>query len=429
MVNGLALSSIALLGAAAGADDLAAQLQAALDQIVSSQLHQYPTLSMSFAWKDGRTEVAVASGEVLGRAATVDDTYLYGSGTKPVTAASIFRVIDQGLVKAEDKVHTILDPYLKRMGQPSTEEYFGKEFMNSSVLSLVRMSSGIRDFEDDFSFDKEVLADSDKFWRDYPYDAMNFSVSAKNIAAGGGSGPLICPTTGECSSYSSTGYDVAGLVLAALLEPEKPWYDFDLGSVLFPDRSKVPSMKFPTGGEKISKSITVPGSSVSPQFSPEPITIYDQDASVLGFTCGNMAARPTDVARFFFWLLGSDVKEGHLISEASSAEMTRTQILTKGWAAGYLAYGAGIQDKFYGDYLQKKALAVKGHEGDTYAFISTSGYVPELEGAFSFIANTDAGDLPLIGICPMLEIVKRFVTGNHSADLGCRAFPSEETLV
>jgi len=430
MVKGMAFSSLAFLVAFVGADDLTSNLQAVLDEMVSSHLAQYPTLSMSFAWKDGETEVAVASGKVLGRAATVDDTYLYGSGTKPVTAASIMRVIDQGLVKADDKVYTILDPYLKRMGKPSTEEYFGPEFKNSTVLSLIRMSAGIRDFEDDYSFDKEVLADSARFWRDYPYDAMNFSVSAKNVAGGGGSGPLICPTDGECSSYSSTSYDVAGLVLTALVEPEKLWSDFDLGSVLFPDRSKVPSMKFPNGGEKISASLTVPGSSVSPAFSPEPITIYEQDASILGFTCGNMAARPTDMARFFYWLLDAEGdEEVHLISRAAAAEMTRTQLLTRGWAHGYLAYGAGIQDRSYGDTRNKKAVAVKGHEGETYAFVSASGYVPELKGGFSLIANTDVGNLPINGACPMLEVVKRFVTGNASVDLGCRAFASDDIVV
>lgn len=174
------------------------------------------------------------------------------------------------------------------------------------------MAAGIRDFEDDFSFDKEVLGNGERFWNNYPYDAMNFSASDINVKAGGGEGPLICPTGGNCTSYSSTSYDVAGVLLTAALEPKNQWYDFDLGTVLFKDRSMVPSMHFPNGNSKIKETLTVPGYSIDPEFSPDPVTIYEQDASILGFTCGSMVAAPRDVARFWYWLLDSEGdKENH----------------------------------------------------------------------------------------------------------------------
>lgn len=416
----------AIFGAIAAADDLQSQLQQALDQVVAGHLGTFPNLSLSFAWKDGSQEVAVASGVVLGRSATQEDTFLYGSGTKPVTASSVMSLIDQGLVKGDDKAYTILDPYFAEMGQPSMADIFGEGIKNATVLSLIRMSAGIRDFEDDYTFDQEVLSNGTKFWDNYPFDAMEFSVSDLNVKAGGFDGPLICPAGGNCTSYSSTSYDVAGLLLTAVLQSQSSWVDFDLGNVLFKGhRSEVPSMQFPTGGSKISDFLTVPGYSVDPSFSADPVTIYEQDASILGFTCGNMVSRPTDVARFWYRLF--DEEHADLISKESQEEMKSTQTLTRGWAAGYLHYGAGIQDRQYGG--RNTHLDVKGHEGATYAFLSASGYVSELKGSFSMVGNTDVGGLPITVACPMLEIVKRAVTGNATFSLGCRNVLDAEVVV
>merc|ERR1712084_175289 len=105
------------------------------------------------------------------------------------------------------------------------------------------MGGGIRDFEDDYSYDVWVLGNGSKVWE--PYAAMNFSVSDVNIKAGGGEGPLIC-NPGECTAYSSTSYIVAGLLLASVLTPESDWFDFDLGDAIFTEdqRKEYPSMHF-----------------------------------------------------------------------------------------------------------------------------------------------------------------------------------------
>merc|ERR1712072_1117889 len=93
---------------------------------------------------------------------------------------------------------------------------------------------------------------------------MSWSVSPQNIQAGGSGGePLYCKPS-QCRAYSSTGFEVAGLVLAATLNPAGRWYDFDLGKALFDDPSAYPQMFFPPKGQehvKISKYLTVPGQS------------------------------------------------------------------------------------------------------------------------------------------------------------------------
>lgn len=403
--------------------DRTEQLQQRLDAVVEHYRFQYPNLTMSFAWKDAQSESAVASGSVLGREPTTEDTFLYGSGTKPITAAAIMRLIDQGKVKSDDKIHVYLDPYLKSQGKKSLTDYFGPGILKATVFELINMGAGIRDFEDDYSFDKWVLGNGSKWW-DYPYDSMDFSVSPLNIAAAAGDDLMICPA-GNCTAYSSTSYEVAGLLLTAVLQPESPWYDFDLGSAVFPDRARVPTASFPpmgrSEGARLSDTLTVPGSSISSDWGAA--TLYEQDPSILGWTCGNMVSSPTDVARFFYWAL-ADQGEGRLLSDKSREAMMNTTLLTKGWSAGHLHYGAGIMDLSYG--YRGSRVYVKGHEGDTYAFLSSQGYVEELQGTYSLAMNIDTGSLQRIGMCYMLETVKQFATGNFSFSLNCKMGAADE---
>merc|ERR1712176_325432 len=98
------------------------------------------------------------------------------------------RLVDQGYVQKDDKAYTHIDPYLQKMVGYRLQDYFGEKINEATVLDLIRMSAGIRDFEDSYSFDQKVLSDGWSFWENFPYDAMEFSVSYDNMDAGGYSG-------------------------------------------------------------------------------------------------------------------------------------------------------------------------------------------------------------------------------------------------
>jgi hypothetical protein len=387
--------------------DLESILQGQIDAVVAHFRPQYPDLALSAAWRDSVNDVAVASGTVSGRPITTTDTFLYGSGTKPITATAVMQLIDAGKLNATDKVAMIVDPYLEAHGKPSLADFFGEAVSNATVLEVIRMGAGIRDFEDSFDFDTWVLGNGSKFW-DYPYDAMRFAVSHDNTKGGS---PLIC-NPGNCTAYSSTSYEVAGLVLVATLAPSVAWYDFDLGSAVFSNRSKYPTMHFPpmgNGTAKLSQYLTVPGTSFASTWPKT--TIYDQSPSILGWTCGNMIASPRDVAKFSFYTL--DNKTAHnsadtLISDAARSQITSFQRLSKGWMAGRLKYGAGMMQFSYA------GLPVLGHEGDTYGFLSTQAYVPTLGGSFSVASNVDV-DLPMeTMVCYLLQVVMQQTGGSNS---------------
>merc|ERR1719377_72175 len=72
---------------------LARWLQHALKSVVDDFSSKYPDLAMSVAWKDSENDITLAFGEVSSRRIQPHDTFLYGSGTKPVTAAAVLRLI------------------------------------------------------------------------------------------------------------------------------------------------------------------------------------------------------------------------------------------------------------------------------------------------------------------------------------------------
>jgi len=339
----------------------------------------------------------------------------------------VLRLIDAGKVKGSDKVSIILDPYLRRYGQGSLASIYGPHIENATVLDLIRMGAGIPDFEDSPLFDQWVLApENSSHFQDYPYAALKWSVSEENRKGAVGSpGPLYC-NPGTCTAYSSTSFEVAGLVIAAILHPNLPWYEVDLGAALFPDRTAYPSMSFPPKGNnssaKLSTYLTVPGKSYGSAWGST--TIFDQHPTVLGWTCGNLVATPSDVAAYFYDLLDKDaMAEGPapLLSQASITEMTTFRNLTKGWRSGKddaIRYGAGLMNSTVG-YSQK--LDVHGHEGDTYGFMSAQGYLPLLKGAFSVAVNIENEDgEPMYRMeCMLLQTVHHLIHGASPNSLGC----------
>ena len=80
------------------------------------------------------------------RPATPKDTFLYGSGTKPFTAAAVLRLVEEGKVNLDDPVSMHVDPVLKKDGT-SWAELFGTEGAAVTVGLMLQMRSGIKDYD------------------------------------------------------------------------------------------------------------------------------------------------------------------------------------------------------------------------------------------------------------------------------------------
>lgn len=123
------------------------------------------------------------------------------------------------------------------------------------------------------------------------------------------------------------------------------------------------------------------------------VEIWDQDQSIMGWTCGYGIAAPRDVAKFFFDLLGP---KGDILSTQSIETMYNFNTTDLGFQAGMMHYGGGLMaqsasQKRIGPQsfnLSDPAVYI-GHVGATYGFKSTHGFFPSLNASVSAIVNVD----------------------------------------
>ena len=90
---------------------LATALQAELDALTAAN----PDFAITLGWKSSTEEFALSSGVVKGslfpdgradRPADPHDKFLFGSGTKPLTAAAVLRLADAGALSLDDRSRT-----------------------------------------------------------------------------------------------------------------------------------------------------------------------------------------------------------------------------------------------------------------------------------------------------------------------------------
>jgi CubicO group peptidase (beta-lactamase class C family) len=393
---------------------------------LSSQYKKDVALQLS--WKSGDHNIALAAGRVRSvggswsRAATVNDTFIFGSGTKTVTAAAVMRLIDAGKIQGDDLASVYIDPFLMRNHNSTMAQIFGAGVETATVLQLIRMAAGIPDFEPipdgaHSEVDSKLLLHGNKDFSPYWF----LQKSAKILGASRG---LLC-APGKCSGYSSTSFELAGLLLASVLGPEGgDWDDFDLAAAAFGKNvDQFASLQFPPFGHrqshgggsgipKISDTVSVPGQCVSSMWGSA--LIVDQHPSILGWTCGNMCGRTRDVAKFNWDLFKSMRKKEPddlaLVSASALSEMTRLTPTTAGWAKG-LQYGAGVM----GLTLSQNATDYKksfmlGHEGTTFGFDSLQGFLPRFNASFSIALNIDATTARYVA-CNMLEVAETAIFG------------------
>jgi hypothetical protein len=382
------------------------EFQVVLDTMVDDYKTLYGTdIVLQLGWKSATADLAVVAGNFSipgvansSRKATVQDTLLYGSGTKPLTAASVLRLIDQGKIQAYDLAYKIIDPFLNRTNGTTMAELFGPNINNATVLDVLRMAAGIPDFEylvdGTYEFDNQLLVQGQRVWT--PYDYLHYAASIPKSYAP--VGHLYCDP-GNCTAYSSTSYQVAGLLLTAVLNPDGDWMDLDMRKAALPDVDRYPSFNFMSGKGVLSDNLTIPGISTSDFW--EDSIIWGQNPSVLGWTCGNLVANAQDLARWFYDLLDPSPGHPHIVSGAAREEMMRLDALSYGWGEGAILYGAGLM-QVSTDRNRNAGYAIRGspldggysigHGGETFGFNSFQGYSAKLGAAYTIVVNNDLSD-------------------------------------
>jgi len=354
-------------------------------------------VAISLSWVSESDSFTLVAGEVDGRKVSPDDVFLFGSGTKPFTACAIMRAAEAGRLKIDGLAAPLVDEGLRRLGSAATlGKLFGPRAARVTIRHLLHMSSGLADF-DYPEFDNWLLEAGNA---NTTHSPLEFLLGAASVR------PSFLCDPGECVTYSSTNYVLLGFVLLSL-QPDTPnigggpvpagqaeggaagrrqgqipsggpplWWDMpEMRGVLPEDPARnlsFPRSKFLSRGP-ISEATTIFGRHGKPTLWPldndHVIDIGAQDASILGWVCGNLASTTAEVARFFWELL----VEGTIVSEESVRIMSDLEPLGLGWGRGHISYGAGLMLK-QTSWAHSASLgewgAYLGHGGNTYGFLS-----------------------------------------------------------
>lgn len=209
------------------------------------------------------------------------------------------------------------------------------------------------------------------------------------------------------------------MLLASLLSPQEDWDKLDQRAALGLSKNRYPSMQFPNRG-KISNTLTLPGKCTSKEWLYA--TIYDQDASMNGWTCGNVISNTKDLAQFWVDLLDEEAKDA-LVSDTLRKEMCRYEKETQGTLPGS-SYGAGLQIGHAGRHHGHRIVNVSdpaffwGHNGDTYGFLAEGGFLPVFKAGFQVVLNRDYFGPTMTATSCLVQIAGEVLHG-QKLDLGC----------
>ena len=290
---------------------------------------------------------------------------MFGSVTKMYTAASVLRLVEQGLVSLDDQAMAHIDPILRAQNASSMVELFGPSAVNVTVRHLLSMRSGIYDFDDDAT---RRFCNTHPSIDVSPIDDLWFASSR------GRKQPLY--PAGSEQDYSSTNFELLGLLLMRHAGMQA-WDQFDQRNAAFGPRTsglhaRFPKTRFALRG-RCSSWTRVHG------YEPDDAFGLGLDTAFMsctnGFTCGNVAAPASEVADFVHALYA---EPGAVLSPASMAEMRRI------WEW----YGLGTMDlPSYGQTGERYCRL--GHFGVTYGFTGNAAYSPSLGYAIAWGTNQE----------------------------------------
>jgi CubicO group peptidase (beta-lactamase class C family) len=370
--------------------ELQKRLQKTLAEVAKNVSKEY-NCSISLAMvMDNAQEIAAAEGITdfsTGRRAQVSDRYVWGSGTKPLTGASILKLVSEGAFDLHDPVTPLLDPLLEQMAAMDPRHNFSKlsdvwsaSYVNHmTVHGLLHMSAGVPDFDTAnpcYSDDCEAT----DLLRETLYAMPNTSLSPMQLM----NLPWVRGqwVEGKSYSYSSTSYMLLGLLLASNSSSNATsWQDLNQGKFLpehLHDR-----LRFATRSELPRDLTDVHGYDRTVYNLPNGSMRNDHDNSGVagvfsGWTASDMVGDVSAVAR-----LAWEIYREHSIAPSEYAVM-----MTNFSSTHKYGYATQIHRNHSG---QVGAYGIEyGHFGATYGYQSFLMYYPELDIALAGASNMES---------------------------------------
>ena len=251
------------------------RIQSELDRVAKAD---ECAVSLAFIAED--IEYTLVSGTlepVSGRSITRDDTFLFGSGTKTFVAARIMQLVENGSLDFKASVSSVLEPVLRHWVNKSWPELFRDDVPHArewaadmTIGQLVSMRSGLSDVAMRSSqvVNRTFIQHPHTRWT--PLQFIEWTT--------GSAQPFVCKP-GSCGYYSSTGFQVAGLVLLAVQQRETAgrhgstlndtWTALDIAEPLFQsDQHRFNKLHFFSDEPHLWQHMTVPATECVVQVWP-----------------------------------------------------------------------------------------------------------------------------------------------------------------
>ena len=369
------------------------------------------SFSSGITWGGGASVHAVAGVEerASGRQATLFTLYPLGSVTKTYTTVAALRLAEAGMLDLDAPVASLVDPFLTRTNKSTLASIFPNEprMAQITMRQLLSMRSGMGDYDDQKM--RAWSIDPANVGKDItPYDFLRQWTPKKLLFS-----------PGNGSSYSSTGYDLAGLVLAAV-SGANTWTDFDQKAAILPKGLSLPGVTFPLLGPctkypNVSHTYSPTlEASASPFWAQYAYQDLASESCLNGWTCGNIAATGGDLSKALYAVLSPNAPSP-MLSPASVAQMQQFVPFSTGFAPGLL-YGLGLMkgDFFPSAGVDKKYTTIIGHAGQDYGSGANLHYWNEaLDFSISLLTNAAIGSNCSL---PMTE------NRNFQALVGCEVY-------
>lgn len=359
------------------------KLKLKLQEIAQEQADYY-NCSFSIAVRDADSAMQAAAGFAdftQNRKITTSDGFAWGSGTKPLTGASILKLVGEGKFGLDDVAYPLVDPFLAKMAKAHPEQNFssmydlwGDHVKNVTVMSLLDMKAGVPDFDTANCRKGGICADplraalyANPSKAYSPTELMNFDwVRGKWEAH-----PF----------YSSTNFMVLGMILANDAGVDN-WNDFDQAGFLPADlkdklqfaKRGAPTDYTPVHGYDRTTYNTPNGTTVN-------IDVSAVDGCFAGWTASDVVASPAAMADLTWAVYGPDPS----IAPPELAKLMHNDG-TSGHGYGVATFNMNSKT---GQSSSSAYGIAYGHLGATYGYNSLIMYAPALNIALSVGTNLE----------------------------------------
>jgi len=387
------------------ATNLAIRLQEMLDL---EALYFNASFQLAFILNTGET-VTVASGpnDYSDTSSELDPNTLIpvGSVTKGFTAVGTMRLVEQGKLSLDSKTSDILDPWLKEHYGITFTDHFAKfeqkQIREITLRDLLAMTSGLGDYDD---------GKLQQWTWDHPNDDWTPINLLQNVSR-----YLVQKTGAYNGTYSSTGYNMAGLMWAAALGLSS-WEEVDVKSVMVPNPKDFPGWniagKGPCSKEDppVSHQYAIQGERVA----STTLALWWRD--IIDFSClnawtaGGLQTTAAGLADFWFRVFGT--KE--IISQESILSLFDWHYVSIGT---YITkYGLGVFPLNYidGNPSLQDDYTLVAHAGEDWGSAGSGGYNFARNYSFGKTTNVAMGGMN----CSFSDLVENF---HSDARISCKA--------